>query len=190
LTVETTYTQSAAGTLSVEISGTSVGDYDQLVVGDAATLDGSVAVSLIGFTPSAGDVFTILTASSVTDNGIEMVDGASSPFYLMTGSGTSLLLGVGRQGDFNHDGTVNAGDYTVWRNMLGQSVANGTSADADGSGTVTREDFNIWKANYGQTANPIGSGSSQVVPEPGSCALLLAGIALGMCGAARRRAAI
>ncbi|MEX2317540.1 MAG: PQQ-dependent sugar dehydrogenase [Pirellulales bacterium] len=188
LTVETTFTQNAAGILSVEISGNSVGDYDQLVVEGAATLDGSVAVALVGFTPSAGDVFTILTAASVTDNGIEMAGAQPSPYYLMTGSGTSLLLGVGAQGDFNHDGTVNAADYTVWRNELGQSVANGTSADADGSGTVTRDDYNIWKSQYGQTAIPIGSGSGQAVPEPGSCALLLAGVALAVCGAARRRA--
>jgi hypothetical protein len=116
-----------------------------------------------------------------------MAGGGPSPYYLMTGSGTSLLLGVGAQGDFNHDGTVNAADYTVWRNMLGQGVANGTSADADGSGTVTIADYNIWKAHYGQVAIPPGAGSSVAVPEPGSWMLLFAGLAMSACVAARRR---
>jgi hypothetical protein len=188
MTIETTFAQDAAGTLSVELAGTLGTQYDQLVVGGAATLAGSVAVTLMNaFAPAAGDVFTIMTAASVTDNGITMAGGGPSPYYLMTGSGTSLLLGVGAQGDFNHDGTVNAADYTVWRNMLGQGVANGTSADADGSGTVTIADYNIWKAHYGQVAIPPGAGSSVAVPEPGSWILLLAGLAMSACVAARRR---
>jgi hypothetical protein len=41
-------------------------------------------------------------------------------------------------GDFNHDGTVDAADYVVWRNGLGT--------------TYTQNDYNVWRANFGQTA--------------------------------------
>jgi hypothetical protein len=60
-------------------------------------------------------------------------------------------------GDFNHDGTVDAGDYAVWREGLGT--------------TYTQTDYGVWRAHYGQTAgsgSAISSAESQStgVPEP------------------------
>ena len=52
-------------------------------------------------------------------------------------------------GDYNHNGTVDAADYTKWRDTLGSSVAKGSGADADGSQTIDTPDYNIWKANFG-----------------------------------------
>ena len=48
-------------------------------------------------------------------------------------------------GDYNHNGTVDAADYVVWRHTLGQS---GTSlaADGDGSGTIDQADYDEWCA--------------------------------------------
>ena len=65
LTVVGTYMQSPAGTLSIELAGP--GDHDLLAATQPATLDGTLQVTLQGgFTPSVGDSFTVLTASSVT----------------------------------------------------------------------------------------------------------------------------
>lgn len=56
-----TYTQKSGGTYSVKIGGTSNGQYDQLVVGGAVTLNGALKITTInGFTPSKGQTFTII----------------------------------------------------------------------------------------------------------------------------------
>ena len=63
-------------------------------------------------------------------------------------------------GDYNQNGTVDAGDYTVWRNTLGSS--SDLRADGDNSGTITDADYNIWKANYGATR---GAGASSQLTD-------------------------
>jgi endoglucanase len=90
-------------------------------------------------------------------------------------------------GDYNGDGVVDAADYTVWRDTLGQSVAiHGDGADGDLSGTIDEGDYIFWKAHFGQTS---GSGTlAAAVPEPSSW--LLAAMALvGLVQTARRRPA-
>jgi hypothetical protein len=77
------------------------------------------------------------------------------------------------KGDYNHDQTTNAADYTVWRNSLNLSVVAGSGADGNGDGEITPADYTIWKTNYG-TDLSLGSGS--VVPEPSTCVLLLIGL--------------
>lgn len=64
------YTQGAAGTLLIELGGTTQDtEYDHLHVTGTATLDGELRIELIGaFVPQAGDQFTILTAGTVTGN--------------------------------------------------------------------------------------------------------------------------
>ncbi|MGD9632488.1 MAG: dockerin type I domain-containing protein [Pirellulales bacterium] len=76
-------------------------------------------------------------------------------------------------GDYNGDGTVNAADYTVWRDQFGQAVtAPGEGADGDASGTVDAGDFTFWKSQFG-TVVPPGAGAlgAAVVPEPASWCL-------------------
>jgi hypothetical protein len=63
-------------------------------------------------------------------------------------------------GDYNEDGFVNAADYTVWRNMSGQTgVTPFSGADGDGDGMITSEDYDVWKLHYGETLPPMGSGA-------------------------------
>ena len=68
ITLDGDFTQEASGTLSIELGGaTPDTEYDQLVVTGAATLDGTLDVSLIDtFSPSAGQSFSILTYGSHT----------------------------------------------------------------------------------------------------------------------------
>ena len=71
-------------------------------------------------------------------------------------------------GDFNEDGVVDAADYTVWRDGLGNRYS--------------PSDYDVWAGNFGATLP--ASSESNSVPEPS--ALLLGMLA---CGAlARRRA--
>jgi hypothetical protein len=78
-------------------------------------------------------------------------------------------------GDYNDDKTVDAADYTVWRNNFG----NPESLPNDDSPGVDDDDYDRWKSNFGSVANP-GSGSSAhespAVPEPSGGLLAVAGI--------------
>ncbi|MGR8919141.1 MAG: hypothetical protein ACU85V_05940, partial [Gammaproteobacteria bacterium] len=66
LTIAGDYAQGPGGTLLVEIAGTGAGLFDVLLVGGQASLDGTLAVSLIG-TPTIGigDTFDVLVADTI-----------------------------------------------------------------------------------------------------------------------------
>ncbi len=54
-------------------------------------------------------------------------------------------------GDYNGNGTVDAADYTVWRNALGQTgLTPFSGADGDGDGAVTQADYGVWKSHFGE----------------------------------------
>jgi T5SS/PEP-CTERM-associated repeat protein len=167
------YSQSAAGTLAIELAGTTPStQYDQLrILGGAVTWGGTLQVSLSnGFVPAVGNSFDILdwTGSST---------GAFATINLPVLPGgrawnTSLLYTTGQisvslAGDFNMDGKVDAADYVVWRKGLGT--------------TYTQNDYNVWRFHFGQTA---GSGSgvtaSAAVPESTTLVLLMLAAA-GWC---------
>ena len=60
-----TYAQTASGTLAIELGGTPAGSFDQINVGGAATLDGTLAISLVnGFTLQNNQSFPVLTFAS------------------------------------------------------------------------------------------------------------------------------
>ena len=71
-------------------------------------------------------------------------------------------------GDYNEDGFVDAADYTLYRDTLGNSVTPFSGADGDGNGLVDTEDYNVWVANFGSS-----SASGLSVPEPAGFLLLL-----------------
>ena len=67
---------------------------------------------------------------------------------------------VSLAGDYNHNGTVDAADYVVWRKNDG-----------------TQDGYNTWRGNFDRTAGS-GAMSDATVPEPASamCFLMLATI--------------
>jgi hypothetical protein len=99
-------------------------------------------------------------------------------------------------GDYNHNGTVDQADYTIWRQNFGST----TLLDADGNlnGVVDAADYAIWRKNFGKSwpgaGSSVGGGQSlglfnSSVPEPTSGALIwLAGSAF-LLRVRRRRAA-
>jgi autotransporter-associated beta strand protein len=160
------FTQSA-GVLQIEIGGVNPGTgFDKLQVGGSALLGGALQVQLLnGFSPLLNQSFQVLTA----DDGIAGMFGANLLPVLPAGlawqvvyrtNGVTLNIApTGQQaivspvGDFNRDGTVNAADYSVWRNSLGSSTV--MAADGNGDNLVNQDDYAIWKNHFGLTWSPL-----------------------------------
>ena len=94
LTINGNYTQTATGTLLMQLASPTV--YDKLVVTGTATLGGTLQVSLLnGYTPKKGETFTYLTAGHITgafsniDTGTLVGLQAS---YLLTGTNATLEI--------------------------------------------------------------------------------------------------
>ena len=67
-------------------------------VGSAAELAGQLAIDLIdGFTPTVGDTFTVLTAGSITDNGLTL-SGESAGFSFLVNATSIVLTYTGASG--------------------------------------------------------------------------------------------
>jgi autotransporter-associated beta strand protein len=168
------YTQAAAGTLQIELASAA---HDQLAAAGAASLAGTLAVSLSGgFVPQAGDAFEILSASTLGGTTFSNVVVPS----LAGGLAWSILYGVNLvtlsvtvPGDFNADGTVDAADYVVWRTNSG-----------------TQAGYDTWRSNFGNTAGSgaaAGGGLAHTVPEPALPGIAFSGILAILHG--RRRVA-
>lgn len=76
-------------------------------------------------------------------------------------------------GDFNGDGSVDAADYSVWRDNLGAADEAVIAFNGDGANGVDAEDYNLWKSNFGQLYPASASLAQSPMPEPGTLALLV-----------------
>jgi parallel beta-helix repeat protein len=100
------------------------------------------------------------------------VDGTPRPIGPAIDIGAYEFSTAMAAGDYNHDGKIDAADYTVWRDTLG-STAN-LAADGNATHIIDPGDYIAWKTHFGSG----GSGASAVapVPEPASFVLFLLGI--------------
>ena len=54
------------------------------------------------------------------------------------------------EGDYNQDGAVNAADYNIWRDHLGETFnLPNEGGEVETVGVVDLEDYQVWKDNYG-----------------------------------------
>ena len=100
------------------------------------------------------------------------------------------------RGDYNHNNTVDAGDYVTWRKQMSLPTAKYNAysvaflgADGNISDKVDAGDYTYWRSQFGKTLSGSGSGSdldSSAVPEPWSISLMLSGIFFLMFGRPRR----
>jgi hypothetical protein len=171
-----------AGT-DIELAGTTKGsNYDSLTVAGNVSLGGTLNVLLIdGFTPAAGQSFNIMSAAggitgAFDSTNLPTLAGGLSLGITYTPNAINLSV-IGILGDYNHNGTVDAGDYVVWRKSLGQSGP-ALAADSNADGVVDSNDYNFWRTHFGQKAvTGAGLAGNAAVPEPSLIsALSIAGV--------------
>jgi hypothetical protein len=99
-------------------------------------------------------------------------------------------------GDYDHNGTVNQSDYTVWRQNFGSTSL--LDADGDINGIVDAGDYIIWRKNFGKSLPGAGTSAgggqslglvSSAVPEPTTATLISFAASAFLLPRRRRRAA-
>lgn len=78
------------------------------------------------------------------------------------------------QGDYSDNGFVDAADYTVWRDHLGEATEASLLDRGDGLNGVDEGDYNLWRNNFGNGAGAAAIASAPI-PEPSSWLLLALG---------------
>jgi hypothetical protein len=157
---------------------------DQTVTGwEEASLTAGLLAELnptANSTVNAGQTAATLTGLFRTAGGVQ--DLAFQFRVPGTGPGTGVLNGVVRYapfsaggalvGDYNNNGSVDAADYVVWRDRLGQTFAL-PNRDPASSGAVSMADYNAWRSRFGNTNSAAAAISSSAVPEPSTLALVM-----------------
>ena len=194
-----------AGIVTVADTSTSIpegsGTFESLstvsISGSAVTFLGVDAMDRMGLYTTLGGTLKKIVAEGDTLNGRtvsqlfssrEALSGQNIAFAVNFTDGFEAIylatFSPPKPGDYNGDGTVNAADYTVWRDSLGQSGA-GLAADGTGpagvpDGVVDQLDYDFWKANFGNQSGA-GAGANAGVPEPATFMLLILAAA-SLCG--------
>ena len=100
----------------------------------------------------AGDPAIAFDASEFDQRGapfVRVADGGGGP-RIDIGAYEAQGPVTAAPGDYNRDGTVNAADYTVWRDNLGATgIMPLTGADGDGNGLVDAVDYQVWRSHFG-----------------------------------------
>jgi hypothetical protein len=78
-----------------------------------------------------------------------------------------IIESGGTPGDYNNDGFVDAADYTLFQDNLGNSSAV-LAGNGSGAATVVQADYLLWAQNF----TGLGT-SSTAVPEPSGLLLLV-----------------
>jgi hypothetical protein len=124
---------------------------------------GAGTYTLVNYNSLSGSVANLGTPTGPAGFSYQLID---------TGSMINLAVTVpGVAGDYNNDGSVDAGDYVVWR--MNQGTTNPLPNDNNIGGTIGQAHYDLWRAHFGETVgsgSQIGSGAP--VPEPALAVLL------------------
>ncbi len=166
------------GSNVIALNGTGVG----------LTNGGHIAQSANSYRVSDGGLQKPVMVPSLTTGQRRHLTALDLAFLRDLGYDTISLDASTQPGDYNGDGRVDAADYTVWRDSLGQSGA-GLAADGDNNNTINANDYRIWRNNFGQSLSGSLLTTDATVPEPGSIATAsLASLALfALIAASRHR---
>jgi len=140
-----------------------------------------------GFNNGAWTGLGITSGTAATnpsaDTGLAVVDNALLGYTDFSGqraTADSILVKYTYYGDIDLNGQVNADDLTVFANNFGRMTgATQVDGDIDFNGAVNADDLTVFANNFNKgVGNPLAAASVTAVPEPGSCVLVLVGVAL------------
>lgn len=161
---------------TIELSNDGGGSYGSpialdpvsLVEDDSTTEDviegaGGLPAELLSFPAADADFVRITISDNSFGSGLNVLGGDRVGLAELHFKSAA----AGLAGDFNGDGSVDAADYTTWRDGLNT--------------TFTPADYSTWASNFGATSPP-----AVAVPEPSGIALWFAGVSLAACKIRRR----
>jgi autotransporter-associated beta strand protein len=148
------------------------------------------AGALLNLNFSGNDTIDALYLDGVPQTpGLYGLGALGSTFFSGTGRLMVTNLGdpLGVTGDYNGDGTVDAADYTVWRDNLNGDASALENRDPNNMGNVNQDDYDSWKANFGAMAGAgAGASTTAAVPEPATWLLACVLMLLPLSGGRRR----
>jgi predicted outer membrane repeat protein len=111
--------------------------------------------------------------SAVLEVGLSGVPGTHTVTVHPSEAITGIDFGnQGLLGDYNHNGVVDAADYTVWRDTFSGHITAFTGADGSGNGIVDAADYALWKTHFGEKLTAgAGSGAGVSVSTAGGAAV-------------------
>ena len=147
------------------MAGTGAGQFGVADISGAATLDGTLSISLIGgFIPSLGDSFEVMTFSSRAGEFSKIegqgVGGGTGLRFIPNYSTDCLVLEVVATvpPDFDEDGNVDDVDFAHFEACFsGPTVAytgDCSNADFDTDNDVDQTDFGVFQRCYSGENNP------------------------------------
>ena len=103
------------------------------------------------------------------DNAMVEVFKNSAAVTTLNNPNPTLSEVVAKIGDYNNDGKVDAADYTVWRDHLGQTFTL-PNRDPVNTGAISNSDYTSWKNHFGasrpwQPGRRSGAGAKHAVPD-------------------------
>jgi hypothetical protein len=146
----------------------SIGGALELSVDPSVSIRSLVGTSMLRLFNWTGATRT--GAFTITSDGIIGLGCWNVSNLYTTGNVTLTIL----DGDANLDGKVDINDLTVVLAHYNQTGMTWTQGEFTGSGTVDINDLTIVLADYGQSAG--AAAGVGAVPEPGTLALLAAGL--------------
>jgi hypothetical protein len=191
------------GTASDIIQGFSLrqaGDYQGSQIIDNVVVATTFAEALSGGVVVVDCDFDDMNGCNGTDINLLMAaiaDGTNDPNFDLTGdgnvnlddrdrwladAGTMNIAAPYLVADFDLDGVVDGLDFIEWNNNKFTSITDWTAGNANGDTVVDGLDFIEWNNNKFTSSD---SGLA-VVPEPGSCWMIVSGMILFGCHALRR----
>lgn len=182
----------AGAVTEIELAGLSPGDeFDKLTIGGHLSLGGALEVLLIDnesgpYSPTLGDSFEIASAAEIAGSfstvSLPQLGGDLGWQYHQSAGSVLLSVVSILPGDYNGDLRVDALDFAVWREHLGDPDESALGHNGNGAG-VDPSDFDFWLANYGRVGG--AATPPALAPEPGA-AISLALLGVMTLGAQRR----